>query len=265
MPPSFLALPPEIRLLVYYELLISRGHSQWDENRKIWTKNNLRVGESTGSSRVSILRWWPDARPPNPTIILTCRTIAREAIPILYGNNTFSFGSVSYDLGTMSKAHMEELWSSWFYGGPQASSNQLFHTMDIWAFLNIIGPTNAAMITSVSFGSWCYKHNGECMKVLFELMRLHFLCPRYLGIHGTERSIPPNHCRCSKGQAYMPLCTALKNFIDTTRSVRRFKDDGKADTCGNLYIKQATSMLKELDKRVAMRGEGGCARLMTDR
>ncbi|KAL8823802.1 MAG: hypothetical protein Q9191_005538 [Dirinaria sp. TL-2023a] len=77
-------LPVEIRLLIYKHLLVA--------------DKVIRGGELVQDKLISLII--PDQRPPmldlgiDSTILRTCRQIYREALPILYKDNTFGFSQV---------------------------------------------------------------------------------------------------------------------------------------------------------------------------
>ncbi|KAL1973082.1 hypothetical protein VTN31DRAFT_6624 [Thermomyces dupontii] len=68
-PPSFLDLPPEIRLQIYRYLLVSPRTLRMRKSRDPWGA------------------WQPNAL--SPAILCTNRTIYREALPVLYRENIF--------------------------------------------------------------------------------------------------------------------------------------------------------------------------------
>ena len=78
--PLFTTIPVEIRHLIYRELLttpepIDRAHKQ------------------LGSKETAMLDQYQKIPNLDAPILRTCRTIYNEALPILYGLNTFQFAS----------------------------------------------------------------------------------------------------------------------------------------------------------------------------
>lgn len=78
--PLFSTIPPEIKRMIYYELLVSK-------------KPISGVDKLLGTKRAILLADYHPIGDIDSTIMQTCRRIYQEALPILYGQNTFEFSS----------------------------------------------------------------------------------------------------------------------------------------------------------------------------
>ncbi|KAL8649892.1 MAG: hypothetical protein Q9226_005386 [Calogaya cf. arnoldii] len=181
---SFLNLPPEIRLEVYPHLLVATetsyeiyGHEptwpNYDERRGancIGTSEPCPIRiRSTRSgvdpTTISILRIdnppYSDEEPLFPEILSTCRTISKEATPILYQENTFFFTNPDSDWDVedpferlpFSARHACKNLMSYSIFDWDLNVPLLIRTSSLAAFLRKVGPVNAALIPALHIGS----------------------------------------------------------------------------------------------------------------
>ncbi|GLA95487.1 hypothetical protein AtubIFM57143_002499 [Aspergillus tubingensis] len=91
-PNLFLTLPPELRLLIYTHLLTNQHHHR----RTLSAANNIANNRPQLSTQNQIHLYTHHHNNKNktnnlhPSILLTCKQIHAEALPILYTHNTFS-------------------------------------------------------------------------------------------------------------------------------------------------------------------------------
>ncbi|PYH68316.1 uncharacterized protein BO88DRAFT_405753 [Aspergillus vadensis CBS 113365] len=90
-PNLFLTLPPELRLLIYTHLLTNHDH----DHRALSVTNNIANNRPQFSTQNPIHLYHPHHHSNkknnlHPSILLTCKQIHAEALPILYTHNTFS-------------------------------------------------------------------------------------------------------------------------------------------------------------------------------
>jgi len=180
-PLGFLDLPPEIRLEIYDILLIARthiarvpykgGYIGGFSQALLYVHIDSNAGRNKPLSPDTITVSWPDVSKwtselmpttiagLHPAILATCRTILREAAPILYGKSQFSFSLGELDLGRLDipsrlKSAVERFYTfsakhgRWPHNTPPALAGSEFA-----AFLLTIGPTNAALVTSLQLSS----------------------------------------------------------------------------------------------------------------
>jgi len=133
---------------------------------------------------------------PSSAILATCRTIATEALPILYRSNTLGFNFGSPDPETET--------SSFTSTSPQSDPDIFTYDPDAWsttavaptlrfstfaAFLNVIGPINARTITALSFSGPGADRIASCLPTVTELVTAHGSSLRRLGICVEGRDI----------------------------------------------------------------------------
>ncbi|PYH39685.1 HNH endonuclease signature motif containing protein [Aspergillus neoniger CBS 115656] len=88
----FLTLPPELRLLIYTHLLTNHHHHH-HHRRTLSAANNIANNRPQLSTQNQIHLYNPHHNKTNnlhPSILLTCKQIHAEALPILYTQITFS-------------------------------------------------------------------------------------------------------------------------------------------------------------------------------
>ncbi|RAK85233.1 hypothetical protein BO79DRAFT_289982 [Aspergillus costaricaensis CBS 115574] len=87
-PNLFLTLPPELRLLIYTHLLTNKHHHR----RTLSIADNITNNRPQLSTQNPIHLHHHNNKTNNlhPSILLTCKQIHAEALPILYTHNTFS-------------------------------------------------------------------------------------------------------------------------------------------------------------------------------
>ncbi|KAL8717685.1 MAG: hypothetical protein Q9225_005093 [Loekoesia sp. 1 TL-2023] len=78
LPLSFLTLPPEIKNMIYRELLVSSAPIK-KPHKLVCAKRNI------------MLDSFQPVKDIDSTILRVCRSIYDEALPVLYGQNTFEF------------------------------------------------------------------------------------------------------------------------------------------------------------------------------
>lgn len=86
MAPSFLLLPPELRVQIYRRLLCHSLPIQLEQCITSMDWININTDNKTLSGSESKA---DGHLPLRSAILRTCRTIYSEAMPILYGENTF--------------------------------------------------------------------------------------------------------------------------------------------------------------------------------
>ena len=176
---------------------------------------------------------------PQPAIILTCRIIAIEAAPILYRCNTLEFTlNTEADEPHPSARGVKNLCRKVFssYGPNSWNSAPAFQSCEFAAFLNIIGPSNAASLTSISFWSHTADQVAICLPVATELIAAH--CPnvQYLRVHlkakyvdedSWPRSFRPDlSLLINTNGPFWPLFEALENLAERVEWLKRFEYKG---------------------------------------
>ena len=183
--------------------------------------------------------------PPLSSIISTCRTIATEAAPILYRENTFQFDLNHTDSGPsmLSADSIREF-----------SKNICRYDADNWilrdsalrsavfaAFLYVIGPVNAGTLTSLSFSSRDADCAASGLTVVTGLIARNVLSLRRLRIYVDGRHIDPEegtpdwyHPESSssyyafwRNGGFWPLGEALKKFVDRVTWLEEFEYEGQ--------------------------------------
>ncbi|BCS06031.1 similar to An01g11830 [Aspergillus luchuensis IFO 4308] len=89
-PNLFLTLPPELRLLIYTHLLTNRHHNH--HRRTLSVADNITNAPPSTQYPIHLHHHHHNNKTNNlhPSILLTCKQIHAEALPILYTHNTFS-------------------------------------------------------------------------------------------------------------------------------------------------------------------------------
>lgn len=90
-PSTFLTIPPEIRQIIYTNLLLSKN--------PIKDAHNL-----LGNNRSIELAHYNPILDINATVLRTCKAVYKEALPILYGQNTFFFSDPDHILDFKEKS-----------------------------------------------------------------------------------------------------------------------------------------------------------------
>ncbi|OJZ89727.1 hypothetical protein ASPFODRAFT_43006 [Aspergillus luchuensis CBS 106.47] len=85
-PDLFLTLPPELRLLIYTHLLTNKHHHR----RTLSVADNITNAPPSTQYPIHLHHHHNKTNNLHPSILLTCKQIHAEALPILYTHNTFS-------------------------------------------------------------------------------------------------------------------------------------------------------------------------------
>ena len=123
---------------------------------------------------------------PQTAIIFTCRTIAREAAHILYRSHTFELTlnretTEPHPSARSITNFCRNIFRS--YGPNSWGVAPAFQSCEFAAFLNIIGPTNAATLTSISFWGRSSDKVATCLPVTTELIARHLPNVQRLRVH----------------------------------------------------------------------------------
>lgn len=175
--------------MIYDELLISRKCVNPGSSPRSFDKTLLWIGRSLDFTRNTTpdddawpLRTKPDGvgtrrdSDPDTTILRTCRTIAQEASPVLYGNNDFRFGCFSSDRLLVLDCDLREYCNKIFkYTAAEISECKMtaLLSFDFAAFLYTIGPVNATYISSLAFLARSADEITACLPVMTRLVALH--------------------------------------------------------------------------------------------
>ena len=272
---TLLDLPPELRLPIYSHLLIAQIRWKQDpisrqglwagayysrhqhKSTLAWTSTNIEPadlkirgpGKNTNPSSMYFCRedtYRADHFGPYIAIIFTCRTIAQEAIPILYLNNRFNFelkAAQNPDALGPTTTNIARLRQKLFrYTSANWNPNPAFRSSEFVAFLNVIGRRNATSIKSLCVegkDAECITHD---MPLIQELVAHHLPNLRHLKIHVALKYIDEDEYdwrydmydirhgdRSSpfwaNGRSW-PLYEALTGFVKGMESLRTFEYDG---------------------------------------
>ncbi|MCJ1251694.1 hypothetical protein MMC30_008929 [Trapelia coarctata] len=275
-PLGFLDIPPEIRLQIYDELLIFCSRYGYCSGR--YYRSSIMSdygGDNEGSSDNSGFsnfgryisyqesdgciciksnagkyeRLSPETITASadiyPAILSTCKTIAREAAPVLYGNARFIFRLHSIDLGRLARSSrrvqaVEKLYDfsaehrQWPYRTPRPLARSQFAV-----FLRKIGPTNASFLTSVRFNSGDVSGFETQMPVVRELVVQHCRGLRNLSVHlaavkeKIDRWDSPEWHHPSKNSPFWMngdfriMFLQLERFVTDVTSLRSFEYTGQ--------------------------------------
>lgn len=177
--------------------------------------------------------------PLYPEILSACRTVWKEATPILYSKQTFSFRSdEAYDfVGHLElesvracRALMSYNVDDWDVAVPYPISNSTFA-----AFLRKIGPYNASLIHSVKLYSTDRNQAAEDVLLATELCAAHLPSLETFTLH-----VEPKEIRWDESPEYFhpdysspfwangpfqPMYTALQGFAHRIRWLKALEYD----------------------------------------
>ena len=179
----------------------------------------------------------------HPAILATCKTIAREAAPVLYGSPRFLFRLQSIFLcrlacpsrRTKAVGKLYDYYSAdhdqWHYRTPHALANCQFA-----AFLRRIGRTNASLLSSIRFISRDALEIEMGMPVVTELVLQH--CPglRNLSVHlgdmvywraSPERCHPDENSPFWMYGEFRAIVEQLERFVADVTWLRSFEYTGE--------------------------------------
>ena len=207
---------------------------------------------------------------PYPAVLFTCRTIAAEATPILYRENSlqFHFEATDPDEPTPSARSIRKLCTKLFNYSSDSWSTRValaFRSSDFAIFLNIIGPINAASITSLSFYGPDADCVADCVPTVTELVAHHLPCLQSLKIYVGEADIhwdeSPDYVHPNRASPFWangdfwPLYRALQGFIERVEWLREFEYEGQEHFCEFYSEMEGWHQLKGLEEVVKSRTE----------
>ncbi|KAL8775909.1 MAG: hypothetical protein Q9194_003515 [Teloschistes cf. exilis] len=164
-----------------------------------------------------------------PSILLTCRTIYREAVPFLYATNTFSFRATP----ALPSSRGDDLM---FWDEPAAVTDGDIDS-PLPTFLRAIGPHNATNIRSLVLGATDTATAATHLLTALPLTIAHFPNLKYLQLHVDAKYVdwddpfapdPTNDEEKANGPLE-PMYAALLRFIGRVHWLEGFRYE---DTVG---------------------------------
>ncbi|KAL8662820.1 MAG: hypothetical protein Q9202_004422 [Teloschistes flavicans] len=232
---GFMDLPPEIRSKIYPHLLTASEtslflspHDEYEHHRRS-CPTIVSLDSSPSPRRYRSTR--ADARadeegflfwdePLHPSILRTCRTIYREAAPILYSTNTFSFSPPPF-----SPSRDDDLI---FFDEPPPVA-----TAPLATFLQVIGPLSTLQICSLRLSAPNTLLAADFLLNLLPLTLTHLPSLRHFSLHVAEKAIDWDDAfapslltqdddeQLANGPLE-PMCASLREFLGSVHWLQGF-------------------------------------------
>lgn len=200
---------------------------------------------------------------PQIAILSTCRTIANEALPILYGDNDFHFRCSGFDednrpLKPEMLSCCYDIFSFNRDGEDVPARASTMLNFDFAALLNMIGLDNAASIKSLSFYGSTADEMAEYLPTITALMAEHLPKLHYLKIHVAEATVFYNESpeyfhpdRLSPfwhNGAFWPLYREMETCVKTVHWLKKFVysgQEGFAEENSYILIHNLTELVRK--------------------